>query len=66
MACLALISVSEKNGLEELGCGLQYLGWKLISTGCTAKALREAGCEVMEVAAVSYTHLRAHETSLPI
>jgi phosphoribosylaminoimidazolecarboxamide formyltransferase/IMP cyclohydrolase len=50
MAGLALISVSDKNGLDELGCGLQDLGWKLLSTGGTAKALRDAGCEVLEVA----------------
>jgi len=49
MAGLALISVSDKTGLEELGRGLQDLGWKIISTGGTARALADAGCEVLEV-----------------
>jgi phosphoribosylaminoimidazolecarboxamide formyltransferase/IMP cyclohydrolase len=49
MAGIALISVSDKTGLEELGPELRALGWKIISTGGTARALREAGCEVLEV-----------------
>jgi len=44
-----LISVSDKTGLDELGPELRALGWKIISTGGTAAALREAGCEVLEV-----------------
>ncbi len=50
MVGLALISVSDKTGLEQLGRRLRDLGWKLLSTGGTAEALRQAGCEVMEVA----------------
>jgi phosphoribosylaminoimidazolecarboxamide formyltransferase/IMP cyclohydrolase len=49
MAGLALISVSDKTGLDRLGDELQKLGWKIISTGGTARALRESGCEVVEV-----------------
>ena len=49
MAGLALISVSDKTGLEALGPGLAELGWQLLSTGGTARALREAGCEVIQV-----------------
>jgi phosphoribosylaminoimidazolecarboxamide formyltransferase/IMP cyclohydrolase len=49
MAGLALISVSDKTGLDRLGNELQNLGWKIISTGGTARALRESGCEVLEV-----------------
>ena len=46
----ALISVSDKTGLEELGCGLSRLGIHILSTGGSAKALRSAGVEVTEVA----------------
>ncbi len=49
MAGTALISVSDKRGLDELGRGLAHLGWSVLSTGGTARALREAGCEVTEV-----------------
>jgi phosphoribosylaminoimidazolecarboxamide formyltransferase/IMP cyclohydrolase len=49
MAGIALISVSDKTGLDELGPELRALGWKIISTGGTARALRGAGCEVLEV-----------------
>lgn len=49
MAKTALISVSDKRGLAELGTGLARLGWQLLSTGGTARALREAGCQVVEV-----------------
>ncbi len=49
MAGLALISVSDKTGLDKLGLKLRDLGWKIISTGGTARALAEAGCEVLEI-----------------
>jgi len=49
----ALISVSEKEGLAELGRGLAELGVTLVSTGSTARALREVGLEVTEVAEVT-------------
>jgi len=49
MAGTALISVSDKRGLDGLGRGLAQLGWSVLSTGGTARALREAGCEVTEV-----------------
>lgn len=45
----ALISVSDKTGLDFLGPALRDLGWTLISTGGTAWALNRAGCEVVEV-----------------
>jgi phosphoribosylaminoimidazolecarboxamide formyltransferase/IMP cyclohydrolase len=48
---IALISVSDKTGIDDLGRALNRLGWTLLSTGGTAKALREAGCEVSEVSA---------------
>jgi len=49
MAGLALISVSDKTGLDGFGRGLQDLGWKIISTGGTSRFLRAAGCNVIEV-----------------
>ena len=46
----ALLSVSDKTGLLELGRGLVDRGWELLSTGGTAQALREAGLPVKDVA----------------
>jgi phosphoribosylaminoimidazolecarboxamide formyltransferase/IMP cyclohydrolase len=45
----ALLSVSDKSGLAELGRALAGRGVELVSTGGTAKALREAGLEVRDV-----------------
>jgi phosphoribosylaminoimidazolecarboxamide formyltransferase/IMP cyclohydrolase len=45
----ALLSVSDKTGLAELGQALARRGVELVSTGGTAKALREAGLEVRDV-----------------
>lgn len=50
MAGLALVSVSDKTGLELLGPELRRLGFEILSTGGTARALEAAGCEVTEVA----------------
>ncbi|HXU69570.1 MAG TPA: bifunctional phosphoribosylaminoimidazolecarboxamide formyltransferase/IMP cyclohydrolase [Polyangia bacterium] len=47
----ALVSVSDKRGVEELARGLQRHGIEVLSTGGTARALREAGARVTEVAA---------------
>ena len=49
----ALLSVSDKTGLVNLGRGLVALGWELVSTGGTARALRDAGLPVTDVAAVT-------------
>ena len=46
----ALLSVSDKTGLIELGRGLAELGVELIASGGTARALREAGLDVIDVA----------------
>ena len=46
----ALISVSDKTGLIEFATSLAGRGIELISTGGTAKALREAGLSVNDVA----------------
>ncbi|MCH9052135.1 MAG: bifunctional phosphoribosylaminoimidazolecarboxamide formyltransferase/IMP cyclohydrolase [Proteobacteria bacterium] len=45
----ALISVSDKTGVEELGRFLAARGVEILSTGGTAKALRGAGVEVKDV-----------------
>ncbi|HNM21859.1 MAG TPA: bifunctional phosphoribosylaminoimidazolecarboxamide formyltransferase/IMP cyclohydrolase [Rhodocyclaceae bacterium] len=45
----ALISVSDKRGVFEFAQGLSGLGVKLLSTGGTAKLLREAGLAVTEI-----------------
>ncbi|ALA58463.1 bifunctional phosphoribosylaminoimidazolecarboxamide formyltransferase/IMP cyclohydrolase [Nitrospira moscoviensis] len=47
----ALISVSDKTGVVEIAKGLEALGAEILSTGGTAKALREAGVKVTDVAA---------------
>jgi phosphoribosylaminoimidazolecarboxamide formyltransferase/IMP cyclohydrolase len=49
----ALLSVSDKTGLAEFGAGLMRLGFELVSTGGTARALRAAGLPVTDVAAVT-------------
>ncbi|MCW8807330.1 MAG: bifunctional phosphoribosylaminoimidazolecarboxamide formyltransferase/IMP cyclohydrolase [Rhodanobacter sp.] len=45
----ALLSVSDKTGLIELGQRLTTVGIELLSTGGSAKALREAGIAVTDV-----------------
>jgi phosphoribosylaminoimidazolecarboxamide formyltransferase/IMP cyclohydrolase len=47
----ALISVSDKTGLVELGQGLARHGVELLSTGGSAAALAKAGLTVVEVSA---------------
>jgi phosphoribosylaminoimidazolecarboxamide formyltransferase/IMP cyclohydrolase len=49
----ALISVSDKSGIVELATRLSELGWELISTGGTSKALRGANLAVKDVADVT-------------
>ena len=46
----ALISVSDKTGVVEFAKGLAALGVEILSTGGTAKSLREAGLTVVDVA----------------
>jgi phosphoribosylaminoimidazolecarboxamide formyltransferase / IMP cyclohydrolase len=46
----ALLSVTDKTGLVEFAGVLAGLGVELVSTGGTAKALREAGLKVLDVA----------------
>ena len=47
----ALISVSDKTGVIEMAKGLEALGAEILSTGGTAKTLRDAGVKVTDVAA---------------
>ena len=49
----ALISVSDKTGLIILANALPSAGIILLSTGGTAKALREAGFDVTDVSDVT-------------
>ncbi len=46
----ALISVSDKTGLDALGKYLVEAGVEVLSTGGTARALKKAGVAVKEVA----------------
>ena len=49
----ALLSVSDKSGLIDFARGLDRLGFELVSTGGTARALRAGGLAVTDVAAVT-------------
>ncbi|MEH6654209.1 bifunctional phosphoribosylaminoimidazolecarboxamide formyltransferase/IMP cyclohydrolase [Loktanella salsilacus] len=49
----ALLSVSDKTGLIDLGRALVDRGVVLLSTGGTAKALRDAGLDVTDVADIT-------------
>ncbi len=46
----ALLSVYDKAGVAELAQGLADLGWELLSSGGTAKAIADAGVDVTDVA----------------
>ncbi len=48
-----LLSVTDKSGLAEFAKGLSELGTELISTGGTAKLLRESGLDVKDVSEVT-------------
>ncbi len=50
----ALLSVSDKTGLIEFARGLAGMGVTLISTGGTAKALRDAGLAVSDVSEITH------------
>ena len=47
----ALVSVSDKQGLEDLARGLTRHGFGILSTGGSAASLRQAGLEVVDVSA---------------
>ena len=46
----ALLSVYDKTGVVDLARGLVDLGWELVSSGGTAKAIADAGLPVTDVA----------------
>lgn len=45
----ALLSVTDKSGLDEFAQSLLVLGFEIVSTGGTARALRDSGIEVRDV-----------------
>ena len=49
----ALISVYKKEGIERLAKELEFLGYEIISTGGTARYLKEKGISVMEVSEIT-------------
>jgi phosphoribosylaminoimidazolecarboxamide formyltransferase/IMP cyclohydrolase len=49
----ALLSVYDKEGLVDLASGLVDLGWELVASGNTAKALAAAGIDHVEVATLT-------------
>ncbi|MCK5652224.1 MAG: bifunctional phosphoribosylaminoimidazolecarboxamide formyltransferase/IMP cyclohydrolase, partial [Gemmatimonadetes bacterium] len=49
----ALLSVSDKTGIQDFARELVNRGWEIVSTGGTARAIREAGVEVMDISDVT-------------
>jgi phosphoribosylaminoimidazolecarboxamide formyltransferase/IMP cyclohydrolase len=49
----ALLSVSDKTGIIDFSKGLKNLGWDIISSGGTAKALKENSVECREISEVT-------------
>ncbi|MEX2153342.1 MAG: bifunctional phosphoribosylaminoimidazolecarboxamide formyltransferase/IMP cyclohydrolase [Gemmatimonadaceae bacterium] len=49
----ALISVSDKSGIVEFATRLAAKGWELVSTGGTARVLREAGLAPRDVSSIT-------------
>jgi phosphoribosylaminoimidazolecarboxamide formyltransferase/IMP cyclohydrolase len=49
----ALLSVTDKSGIAEFAHGLAALGFELVSTGGTSKALRDAGLHVTDVGEIT-------------
>jgi phosphoribosylaminoimidazolecarboxamide formyltransferase / IMP cyclohydrolase len=56
----ALLSVSDKSGLIDFARALHGLGWELISTGGTARVLRETGFPEMLDGRVKTLHPAVH------
>ena len=50
----ALLSVWDKTGIVEFATGLAELGFELVSTGGTARLLRESGLEVLHVSDLTH------------
>jgi phosphoribosylaminoimidazolecarboxamide formyltransferase/IMP cyclohydrolase len=49
----ALVSVSDKTGIVDFCKGLAVLGFEIISTGGTSKALKEAGIKTIDISDVT-------------
>ena len=49
----ALLSVYDKTGVTALAVALEAMGWKIVSTGGTARLLRESGVEVDDVSSIT-------------
>jgi phosphoribosylaminoimidazolecarboxamide formyltransferase / IMP cyclohydrolase len=49
----AILSVYDKTGLVDLAQGLVDLGWELVASGGTARALRLAGLPALDVADIT-------------
>src|SRR5256885_3219268 len=49
----ALLSVSDKTGIVEFARGLAELGWELVSTGGTSRALRDAGLSPRDISDIT-------------
>ncbi len=49
----ALISVFYKEGIEVIGGKLKESGWEIVSTGGTAKYLKDHGIEVIEISGIT-------------
>ena len=47
---IALLSVYDKTGIVELAAGLHAAGWRLVSSGGTAKAIADTGVAVTDLA----------------
>lgn len=50
---LALLSVSDKTGLVDFAKKLKSLGFTLIGSGGSAKAIRDAGIQITEVSDIT-------------
>ena len=53
MSKIAILSVYDKTGLAAFATGLADLGWRLVASGGTAAALRQAGLPVQDAAALT-------------
>lgn len=49
----ALLSVYDKTGVVDFARGLRELGWELLSSGGTAKALHEGGVDAVDVSTLT-------------
>ncbi|HIF05385.1 MAG TPA: hypothetical protein EYQ64_00070 [Gemmatimonadetes bacterium] len=49
----ALLSVSDKSGITDFAKSLIDVGWEVLSTGGTARTIREAGLDVTDVSEVT-------------